>query len=324
MDPMTIGMIAAPILGGLIGNQQASGERSQQEDILKQLYTKYADLQIPEIEKQRLALEDFKSAGNYTPEQEAINQLSTEDAMQKIQVDPRLAQNTMSQLDMLNKIAKSGFTPEELAMQNQSERKADADNTARLKQILQQADQRGMGSSGATLAAQLQSSQSAANRQAEDTQSIAAQAYNRMLQAANQSGELSSQLQNTQFNQGAQIAQALNNRELMNFNQANTIQNRNVDRSNQAQMANLQNQQNILNQNVGLHNTQQQYNKELQQQQFNNQMAKLSGVNATGQNLAAQHGANAKGIAESFGNIGAGAGKGFAAFAQNSSAKKEV
>jgi hypothetical protein len=125
-------------------------------------------------------------------------------------------------------------------------------------------------------------------------------------------------MENTQFNQGSQVAQALTNRELANFNQANTVQNRNVDRSNQAQLANLQNAQSILNQNTGMHNTQQQYNKELQQQQFNNQLAKLSGVSNSGTNLASSHGNNAAAISSSFGNIGAGAGKAFAGMGQSS------
>lgn len=321
MDPMTIGAIAAPIVGGLLGNQLAGGERSAQEDILKELYAKYANLQIPDIEKQRLALEDYKSAGNYTAKEEATNALATHDPMQDITVDPRLRQAQMDQLQALSRIGETGYTPEELAQLNQSTRKVDADNKARLQQILQQADQRGMGSAGATLAAQLQASQSGANRQAEETENINALAFNRALQARAQAAGLGSQMENTQFNQGSQVAQALTNRELANFNQANTVQNRNVDRSNQAQLANLQNSQSILNQNTGMHNMQQQYNKELQQQQFNNQLAKLSGVSNSGTNLAASHGNNATAIANSFGNIGAGAGKAFGGLAQSSTGK---
>jgi hypothetical protein len=317
MDPITIAAIAAPVVGGLIGQEQSRGAQQQSEQILKDLYAKYANLQIPDVEKQRLMLEDYKSSGVYSPETETALGLSTHDPMQDIAIDPRLKQAQMNQLETLSKLGETGFSPVERAELNSMQRKIEADNTSRLQQILQQQDQRGVGSSEAGLAARLQASQSAANRQAQESEQIAAQAFERALQSKMGAGQLGAQMESNQFGQEAQKANATTNRELANFNNANSVQARNVASQNQGQMYNLQNDQNVMNQNTALRNQQQQYNKNLEQQKFENELTKLNGMSGSGQNLSNQYANNAAQTRQNWSNIGGGVGQGLSGVAMS-------
>jgi hypothetical protein len=319
MDPLTMGTIAtvAPIAGGLIGNALSGGDRNAASDMLKQIYQKYADLNVPDTEKMRLALEDYKSAGNLNLQSEQAQQLGATDAYQNIQVDPRLRQAQMDQLQTLAKLGDTSFTPSEQAQLNKMQRSVESDNQARLKALLQGQDQRGVGSSDAALASRMISSQSAANRQASEADDQAAMAFNRALQAKQAAGTLGGQMEGAQYSQAANLANALNSREQQNMLQRAGVGQRNTANFNQAQMYNLQNQQGILNQNVGLHNQQQQYNKQLEQQNFNNQLAKLSGMQGTGVNVANDYMNKANATAGMWNNIGKGAGTMFGAQAMN-------
>lgn len=294
------------LAGGLMGGAAASEEQERAQKILQEMYARYANLQIPDIEKQRLAFEEYRSSGNYDPAMESALGISEHDPMQDIQVDPRLRQAQMNQLETLSKLGETGFSPEERAQINSMQRKVEADNTSRLQQILQQQDMRGVGSSEAGLAARLQSSQSAANRQAQEQEQIAAQAWNRALQAKMGAGQLGGQIENTQFGQEAAKAGAQTNREMANFNNRNSVQQRNIASQNQGQMYNLQNNQNVMNQNVGMRNNQQQYNKELSQQQYNNELQKLSGMSGQVPNIANQHNQQAKQIGANYQNAAGG------------------
>lgn len=316
-----IAAVAAPIITNMIGQHQASGAKQESEQILKDLYAKYANLQIPDIEKQRLALEEFKSSGMYDPATEQAFQLGSQDAMQNIAVDPRLKQAQMNQLETLSKLGETGFSPVEKAELNAMQRKVEADNTSRLQQILQQQDMRGVGSSEAGLAARLQDSQSSANRQAEEADRIAAQAFERALQSKMGAGQLGAQMEANDFGQQAAVAGAVNNREMANFNNRNQVQQRNVAGQNQGQMYNLQNQQGITNQNVALRNSQQQYNKELQQQQYQNELSKLAGMSGSGGNLSNNYAGQAQQTQQNWANIGKGVGGAIAGYGMNQAPK---
>lgn len=320
MAALMAAAIAAPIIAGAMGQNAAAGAQQQSEQILKDLYAKYANLQIPDIEKQRLVLEDYKSSGVYDPAVETALGISEHDPMQDIAVDPRLKQAQMNQLETLSKLGETGFSPVERAELSAMQRKVEADNTSRLQQILQQQDQRGVGSSEAGLAARLQSSQSAANRQAQEAEQIAAQGFERALQAKMGAGQLGAQMEASQFGQEAQKAGAQTNREMVNFNNRNSVQSRNIAAQNQGQMYNLQNDQNVMNQNVGLHNQQQQYNKSLEQQKFQNELQKLGGMSGSGQNLSNQYANSATQTRQNYAQMGAGVGQGLMGASMNKAA----
>lgn len=318
MIPMIAASAAANIGGGLIGNLLSAGDKQAQTDQLQQIYARYANLEVPDTEKMRLALEDYKSAGTLTPTTEAATQISgTEDALQDITVDPRLRQAQLGQLQALSKLGETGLSPVELAQLGQLNRQTESDAKARSDAMLQQQDARGVGSSEAALMARMQQGQSAANRQQTAAENQAAMAFQNALQARASAAGLGATMENTQYAQAKNIADALNNREMFNAQQDASTKQRNVDRFNLAQASNLQNAQNISNQNVGSHNQQQQYNKELEQRKFDNTLNKYAGMSGAQQNVGNAYGSKAAATQNMWSNIGAGAGNAFTAYGMN-------
>lgn len=271
------------IIGGLIGGAAQDRASSAAEAQYKEMMNRIAAVRLPDIELQKLNLAQYLSSGKLTPEQEQAQQLAAADALQNVNVDPRLKQAQMQNLQLLQRLGESGgYSPIEAAQLSAMERKIEADNASRLKAMLEQQEARGMGSSDAALASRMIESQSAANRQAEQSQNIAAQGMQRALQAMSGAGSLAGQMGQQEYQQQANLANALNQREQFNALQRAGVGQRNVAEANAAQRFNLANSQEIANKNVDLANQQQQYNKQLLQQRFNNEMSKATGVNNAG------------------------------------------
>lgn len=317
MSNMAIGAILGGLLGqgvaGYLGNQAAQDQVDAANNQLKSIKALYEGIALPNMEDMRLDLQDYQSAGNLTPQQEAAEQLAMADALQNIQLDPRLKQAQLDQLATLQKIAGSGFTQDELlaaqALQDQNE----AATTARLKQLQQQQDMRGVGTSDFALAQRAMEAQSGANRQAQDARALQAEAARRSLQAISQAGQLAGNLDQTDYARQAALAQNLNQRELTNLQQRANVNRSNVDRFNQALERNLSNQQNIMNQNVNLANQQQMANKGLYQQNFQNQLARAGGISGASGNLANASMQAAQGTRAMYGGIANAIGQGAAA-----------
>lgn len=318
MIPMIAASAAANIGGGLLGNMLSAGDKQAQMDQLQQIYARYANLEVPDTEKMRLALEDYKSAGTLTPTGENATQISgTKDALQDITVDPRLRQAQLGQLQALSKLGESGLSPVEMAQLGQLNRQTESDAKARTDAMLQQQDARGVGSSEAALMARMQQGQSAANRQQAASENLAATAFQNALQARASAANLGATMEGTQYAQAKNIADALNSREMYNAQQNASVNQRNIDRFNNAQAANLQNAQNLSNTNTTSHNQQQQYNKELEQRKFDNTMAKYGAMSGAQQNVGNAYGNKAAATQQMWNNIGGGMGNAFTAYGMN-------
>jgi hypothetical protein len=253
-------------------------------------------INTPRTEDMELQLQQLVQQGVIDPEQ-AATILQNPSAMNQISSDPSLKQNQMDALLGLQDISDSGgLTSGDQA--NLSKIRTDEDTAARGKReaIIQNAQSRGLGGSGLELMSQMQNQQDSATRNSQRDMDVAGQAQERALQALMQQGQLSGQIQNQDFNQQAQKAQA--NDAISQFNAQNQQAqiNQNVGARNAAQAANLGTKQNIANSNVATANTQQQFNKGLIQQQFDNQIKKAGGstgvdqanAQAAGQNSANQ------------------------------------
>lgn len=307
MDPFTIGAIAN-VGGGILGNLLSKDDRDKASGITEDIYNQYKNLSLPDIEKMKLALQNYSSAGSLTPQQEQTVQLGATDALQNVNVDPRLKQTQMNQLSLLEKLSQTGYSPEERAQLDAVQRKVEADNQSRLKQLMEQQQSRGVANSDMALAQRMLESQSAANRQATEATTVQADAFKRALEAMTGAGSLASRMADTDYSQQANLANALNSRELTNTNLQAGTQNRNVDRFNQAQASNLTNQQNIMDKNVNTANAEQQYNKELIQKNYENQLKKLGGQQGAGANLSNTYNQRADSTAGMWSGIGSGVG----------------
>lgn len=300
-------LISAPL-----GYMAASDQLAAASQARNQALSQYLNIHPPTIAEQELALQQYQNAGTYNPEM-LQNIQAGPSSMEGIQLDPRLVNAQMAALQQLSQTGQMGMTPAEAAALQQVNRESQALAQAKSEQILDNMARRGMGGSGAELAAQLQNAQSAADRASQQGGQTAQAAQQQALQALAQSGQLAGQIGAQQFGQQADIARA---KDYINqFNTANTINNQrqNVAATNDAALKNLMSQQNLMNMNTQLSNQQQQYNKQLLQQQFNNQMALASGRAGQYQGVAQNAQQQAGRTADMYAGIGQGIDTGIGA-----------
>lgn len=303
--------IASPIIGGLMGASASDGDRAAAQAAYAKAYSQYDGLNIPDVQKQQLALQDPTVAGILQPYMQNAQQNQIQsNAMAGVQTDPRLQQAQMNALNTLSSMGNQGLNATDVAALNAANRQAAGQNQASQNSIMQNLAQRGAAGGGLELATRLAAAQNASDQASQQSGQIASQAQNRMLNAVAQAGQLGGQMQQTQFGQEAQKAGAANAIAQFNAQQAANVQNANTGAANNAQAANLSNAQNISNMGVATNNAQQQYNSQLLQQQFANQMS-LAGAKANaavGQATNFNNQGNA--VANQYAGIGAGAGQG--------------
>lgn len=195
-------------------------------------------------------------AGTMTPAQAqaAIQQAS---AANGIQSDPTTSAAQLSALSQLQSVAQSGgLTDADKAQLGQLEGQVGQQNAARQGAVMQQAASQGIGGSGADLAARLSGAQSANVAASDEANNVAEDAQTRSLNALSQSGNLATQMNQNDFNNALQKAEAQNS--INNFNAGNQQQasEYNANNQQQANLTNLSNAQNVSNTNTGIENTQ--------------------------------------------------------------------
>lgn len=281
-----VGTLIGGAVGGLAGwlGGDDSGEteaQRRQREILQALQS----LEVPSIQSQQISPEQYIYSGDVTAQAETPEQLAARDALQNVSLDPKLRQTQLQALETLSKLGQTSFTGEEQAQLNMMRRQVDADNTARMKALLQQQEQRGVGSSDAALIMRAQEAQNAANQQAEQTDRLAAMAQQRALAAISGAGSMAGNIEGTDYSRQANLAQALNAREATNMGQRAAAQQRNINALNEFNRLNAANRQNISTQNVAQRNAAQMHNKALIQQNYQNRMSQITGQQTPATNL---------------------------------------
>lgn len=309
MTGIAVGAIAAPVVGGIVGNIMGSGARDAANAAAARAYHEYDNVNIPEIQKQELALKSPEVQGILAPYLEQAQKLGSSQ-MQGIQTDPRLQQAQMSALDTLSKMGAQGLTAEDRASLNAARRQVSGDAEARQKSIMQQMAQRGIGGSGVELANRLASNQQATDEAGQQSDRTMAMAQQRMLQAISQAGQLGGQMRSQDFGEQSAKAQAADTIAQFNAQQAAAVQARNAGASNTAQGKNLAEQQRIADTGVATSNAQQEHNKGLIEQKFNNEMALASARANAGIGQANALNNQAQQTQSLYGGIGAGVGQG--------------
>lgn len=269
-------MGGASAIGGIVGQMAAGGEKEDSNNAFNDSLAAWTSLAAPDIEKMRLALEDYQSTGVMTPEmQQAINLGQT--AMQDISTDPRLKNSQMSALEQMSGIANGQPGAADMAGFELSRQNAAGEMQAKNNQVLQEMQQRGQAGSGAELLAKLKNNQSGADM-LQKAQLEQAQAMQQArMQALAQQGSMSTNIRGQDYDEQANLAKAKDAISAFNTQNQQNVSNANVGAKNQAQASNLANQQQIANQNTMTHNSQQQFNKGLEQQNFNNQLNMAAG-----------------------------------------------
>lgn len=212
---------------------------------------------IPAVEAQKLVLEQPELVMSTLEEKLGSS------AMEDIKTDARLQDTQMKSLAELEKAGEEGFTAEDKARFEALRTKIGSDEKGRQATILQQMAQRGALDSGAQLAAQLGSSQASAQRASDEATQMAGQQAQARRGALAQAAQTAGQMQQTQFGQQAQQASAQDR--ISAFNASVAARDTGARQQHAQQVAQLANQQ-------------QMHNKGLIQQNFQNQMAKATGM----------------------------------------------
>lgn len=285
----------------MLGMNPYESEDAQADKLRQQGAEALMNIDLPTL--QNLNPELYKSVGDLelqgisTPDQVKYNNISSE--FENIQSDPRLKNDQMAALGALQDLANNGgMNATDRANLSRIQSEAAQADRGRREAIQQGMASRGMGGSGMNLLAQLQSSQAATDRQAQQGLDIAGMAQQRALEAMMQGGQLAGNIRGQDFSEAAQRASALDH--INQFNASNKLSNDwnntnmgmdvnkfNAGINNQAATANWGNNQEIANKNVGVKNDAQKVNNiDLPQQGFQNKVTKATGVN-TGMNQMA-------------------------------------
>ena len=326
MDPMTammIGSAAAPVVGGIVGNEQARGERERAERLRQQMLQLFQNINVPTVAEQSIQLEQLKSQGQLTPElEQALSQGRSE--MEGVSTDPRLREAQMAALAGLQDVANNGgMSATDRARWNTMQSELNQNEQGQRGAIMQDMARRGQAGSGMELAAQLMNQQASAQRASQQGMDVKAQAEQRALEALMNSGNMAGSIRGQEFGEKSAAAQAQDALNRFNVQTRQQVMGGNVDRRNQAQAMNLSESQRVADTNVGMRNQQQMHNKGLLQTNYQNQMQRAAGMTGqmAGQANAAENAADR--TAGMWAGIGQGVGQGVAAYGAYSNKKKK-
>lgn len=263
---------AIPVVTGIVGNILGSGDRNDASAAYARAMQELDKLGLPPDLSKEIIYKQFESAGMLTPELEQTILLG-DSAVAGIQEDPGTREAQVEALQLMQQSGR-GLTPQDRAKFNQMRDEVQRDAEAKQAQILQEYQQRGMGSSGNALAARLASAQASANEASLQGDRIAATSAENALNALRQSGDMSSSLRRQDFDVANAKASAEDEFARFNAqNRANT-QSRNIASINDARQHNLGNAQDILNKNTQLTNQERLRQVEAKRQYWQDKLSK--------------------------------------------------
>ncbi|GAC1606239.1 MAG: hypothetical protein NVS3B3_05920 [Aquirhabdus sp.] len=313
-----VGSLGSAVIGGINAGKQQDQATAARQAALEQ----YLSVNVPDPAQQKLILEKYQMTGQLDPAMEqAIN--AGPSAQQSIALDPTTRAAQISALSRLSDIsANQGMDSQEKNQIQQGINQVNTNEKGQTGAILQNAATRGVGGSGASLDAELESAQAGANNAASNTMNAQAMASQRALSAMGQQAAIGGSVHSQDYGQALNAANATDAINQFNARNQNSAMQANTQARNQAQAYNVQEGQNIANQNTGLSNYQQQYNTGLQQRQFDNQMSLASGKANAEAGVANQYNNNATNTANQWGNISGALGTAAGAVYKNSQPKQ--
>lgn len=270
-------MIGSSVLGGVMANKQAEKYGARAQAASDAAVAELKSVGVPDIEAQKIVLQNPQLVFKFDPELEQYYELG-KSKMNDITVDPKLRDAQMNALTKLQEVGDTGLTPEDKASLNQIRRSSEQQAKAGDETILQNMQSRGMGGSGQELALRGISNQQAMQNASQQGDQLAATAYKRALDAIAQAGGLGGQMENQQFGEQAQQAQAQDLINKFNIQNRQDVQARNVQSKNAAENQLQTLKQNLEGARVDTANQQEVHNKELIQQNFENQLQKAMAV----------------------------------------------
>lgn len=316
-----VAAIAGPIIGGALGKAFSSGDAEAAKKAQQAAMDIINGIPNPDAAALGYKPTAYTSAGTYNPELEKLMTLD-KSKMEGVSTDPRLAAAQMQALDSLQKLGKGGLRPEDIAALNKIRNDTAQESNSRQQAILQHMQERGVGGSGAELAAQMGASQAAANRQSTEGLDVGALASQRALQALSQAGTLGGQIRTQEFGEKSDIAKAQDMVNYYNFINSQNVAGTNTGITNTAAQYNLNNAQDISNKNTAAQTEASKYGADAADRAYQNKVkkAQLASNAATGQATALNEQAAA--TQQMFGGAGQGVGTSAASMYNNSNKSK--
>lgn len=312
LTAMAVASVAAPVVGGLIGNMASASDRGAARSAMNNALAAIENVGAGPDLSRKIFYEEFKKAGVLTPELEQAINLDTSKVSQ-IQEDPSLRQAQTQALQLLQQRGQTGLSIQDRAAFNQLQQEVATQNEGRRQQILQNMAQRGQSGSGAELLAELQNSQSGTNQASQNALNMSGQASQNALNAILQSGQLGGSIRSQDFSNAQAKAQAAD--ELNRFNVGNQLgqQSRNVAAKNIAQSGNLSNAQNIMNMNTQQQNAEKLRQRDAEEQMYQNKLAQAGAMAQAYNNQSNYLTGAANQTANMWQGIGSGVGQGLGA-----------
>lgn len=307
----------AGFFGGLLGEAASAEDRKKALQANQQALQQWLDIHVPDPEKQKIALQRFVVNGELTPDlEQAVKQGDTN--LNKIQVDPDLKGRQLKALSSLEDISSNGGMSlvdqaneqkriNDINAMDRGKRGAIADNFAA----------RGLGGTGLELSGQLDAAQDATSRANEASLNTTASARQRALDAIMGGGQLAGSMRSQDYGEQKDKFGAQDAIDRFNTTNLQSVQQRNVNRTNQAQATNLERRQAVGDKNVGIANQEEIHNKELGQRDFENQMSLAGKKSAAYGTMADSYSGNANRTAGQFAGAGDAIGRMGTASAQN-------
>lgn len=288
---VTGGPVGAAVAAGseLLKKSKQSAEQAAASGNVADAKNAYDDsllalqqLHIPELADLQTQLNQYVLQGEITPE-EYIAALQEESAAEGIEIPEELLQVQHEALAQLKNIYDShGNDPMFKAQMNDARDKMLTAQRGSNQALKQEFQARGLGGSGAEMAARLQSNSSQAQQASKAGFDIAAAAQQRALDALRQSTDLSGQMADRSLGVQATKAQATDAVNRFNTEARQRMLDANTKARNEAQAANLTAQQNIANKNVDVLNQQAGQHAGAVQQNYDNELKRAQALSAAG------------------------------------------
>ena len=213
IDPVTgvaiAGMIASPIVTGLMGRSaakdaagQAAAARKQAQENIEAAVKYLESIGVPSVEAQQIILQQPELVGLLTAEQLGPS------AMEGISTDPSLGAAQKAALTGLRERSVSGLTPEDLAQFENIRGSLMASRQSQDAGILQSMAERGQSGSGGELAARLNASQQGNQQALNQGNMLAAQSAQAKREALASMGGLAGQMRDQSFGEQERISKA--------------------------------------------------------------------------------------------------------------------
>ena len=294
---------------GLTDSGKAGELAGQAAGVNREMAKRLAAIDLPDVEKQRIALEMPELVGLLETEELSPSEF------EQIVEDQRLRKDQMSALDTLRQRSEEGFTEKDKLQQEEMLGDIAAQEMAQRASIEQQMARQGKDSSGASLIAKLQGQQNLANQGREQALKNAAQSQANKLAAAQSLAQQAGNVRGQDYSVARDKASA-----------SDIISRANAQNRQDIASKNLGLRQNIANQRVDMANQQQMFNKGLQQQDFQNKMSKASGQNQVSTNQANMYMGQSQAAAQADAQMMSGLMNlaGSAAMKSDKNAKKDI